>query len=143
MAGALCRLGTRRAFLVCGQDGLDEVSLHGPTHVREVFGESIRAHAWVPEDFGLVSCDLRDLQVSGSEQSAAMIRSVLAGDEGPAGRVVLANSAAALVAVGRASSLAQGVAHSRLAIQSGRALSVLGRLIEYSRTSERTERALG
>src|SRR5262249_29578817 len=56
MAGALARLGTRRAFLVCGRDGLDEVSLSGTTLVREVRGGTVAEAEWAPADFGLEPC---------------------------------------------------------------------------------------
>jgi anthranilate phosphoribosyltransferase len=65
MAGALARLGTRRALVVCGRDGLDEVSLSAPTMVRDVRGDQIVALEWTPLDFGLEPCRLDDLQVSG------------------------------------------------------------------------------
>ncbi len=97
LAGALARLGTRRALLVCGRDGLDEVSLSGPTLVRQVRDGAILAYEWTPADFGLASCRLDEIQAAGPEESAAIIRGVLSGKEGPARRVVLANAAAALL----------------------------------------------
>jgi anthranilate phosphoribosyltransferase len=133
MAGALARLGTRHALLVHGADGLDEVSLSAPTAVREVRGNGVRVWEWTPADFGLAPCTLEDLRVDGPEASAAMIRGVLAGAEGPATRVVLANAAAALLAAERVSTLAEGVARARAAIASGRAARVLSELAACSR----------
>jgi anthranilate phosphoribosyltransferase len=135
MAGALARLGIRRAFLVCAQDGLDEVSLHGPTLVREVRGKAVSSHTWVSSDFGLAPTTLAELRASGPAESAVIVRKVLAGDEGPALRVVLANTAAALLAAEIATSLPEGVARAREAIQSGRALLVLRRLVECSQNN--------
>jgi len=143
MAGALCRLGTRRSFLVCGQGGMDEVSLHGPTQVREVRAESVNLRAWTAEDFELPPCKLSALRVANPQESAAVIQQVLAGDEGPAGCVVLANSAAALLAAERVNSLAEGVARSREAIQSGRPAFLLRRLIECSQSSARAGGVIG
>jgi anthranilate phosphoribosyltransferase len=143
MAGALCRLGTRRSFLVCGEGGMDEVSLHGPTQVREVRAESVSLHTWTPEDFELPQCKLSDLCVANPHESAAVIQQVLAGDEGPAACVVLANSAAALLAAERVGSLAEGVVRSREAIHSGRAASLLGRFIACSQSSAPADRVLG
>jgi anthranilate phosphoribosyltransferase len=131
MAGALAELGIRRALLVCGRDGLDEVSLSAPTMVREVCERTITVHEWTPRDFGLEPCALADLRAEGAEASAAMVRSVLQGDEGAAGRVVLANAAAALRAAERVGTLPEGVALAREAIQSGRARRVLERLTVY------------
>src|SRR5205814_9093504 len=56
VAGALAELGTRHALVVCGADGFDEVSLSGPTLVREVRGATVTAHEWSPADFGLEPC---------------------------------------------------------------------------------------
>jgi anthranilate phosphoribosyltransferase len=132
MAGALARLGTRHALLVCGRDGLDEVSLSAPTLVREVRGGAVTAWEWSPTDFGLAPCRLEDLRVGGPEESAALIRSVLAGADGPAARVVLANAAAALLAADRVRTPAEGVARAAEALASGRAAGVLARLAACS-----------
>ncbi len=133
LAAALARLGTRHALVVCGSDGLDEVTLSGPTHVREVRGSEVRALEWTPADLGLAPCTMKELQVDGPEESAAVIRKVLAGDEGPAGRVVLANAAAALLAAERVATLQEGVARATEAVREGRAAQVLDRLVELSR----------
>jgi anthranilate phosphoribosyltransferase len=132
MAGALARLGIERAFLVCGRDGLDEVTLAAPTLVREVYGHAIREHEWTCADFGLAPCSLADLQTATPEASAAVIRSVLAGQDGPALRIVLANAAAALLAADRAESLPEGVALARDAIRDGRAAAVLAKLVQHT-----------
>jgi len=133
LAGALARLGTRRALLVCGEDGLDEVSLSGPTRVREVRGRQVAGWQWTPDDFGLEPCTPAELRVDGPEESAARIRDVLAGQPGPATRIVLANAAAALVAAERVATPAEGVERARAAIAGGRARMVLERLIVCSR----------
>jgi anthranilate phosphoribosyltransferase len=132
MAGALARLGTRRALLVCGRDGLDEVSLAGPTLVREVVEGQIRALEWTPDDFGLAPCRLDELAAHSPEHSAQLIRAILAGTEGPAARVVYANAAAALLAAGRVTTLPQGVALAREAVHSGKAAQVLTNLATWS-----------
>jgi anthranilate phosphoribosyltransferase len=128
LAGALARLGTRRAFLVCGRDGLDEVTLSGATMVREVQGDRVTTFEWTPADFGLEPCALDELRVATPEESAAAIRRVVMGEEGPALRIVLANAAAALLVVGRAGNLPEGVSLARSAIAQGRAQSVLDQL---------------
>jgi anthranilate phosphoribosyltransferase len=133
LAGALARLGMRRAYVVCGRDGLDEVSLCGPTLVREVRGSTVLAREWTPEDFGLESCSPAELTVTGVEHSARVIREVLDGRDGPAARMVLANAAAGLVAAERVGTPAEGVARARAALAEGRARQVLDRLIRASR----------
>jgi anthranilate phosphoribosyltransferase len=132
MAGALARLGARRAFLVCGADGLDEVSLSGPTQVREVSGSQVLAQEWTPGDFDLQPCTLAELKVDTPQESAAVIRNVLRGQEGPTLRVVVANAAAALLAAERVATLREGVAQARAAIADGRAQSVLTKLLGCS-----------
>jgi anthranilate phosphoribosyltransferase len=133
LAGALARLGTGRALLVCGRDGLDEVSLSAPTLVREVRGTVVSAWEWTPTDFGLDPCSLDDLRVGGPEESATRIRAVLAGHSGPSARAVLANAAAALLAAGKVATPAEGVALAGEALASGRARQVLEQLIACSR----------
>ncbi len=133
LAGALARLGTRHALLVCGRDGLDEVSLSAPTLVREVRAGQVRAWEWTPDDFGLERCDLADLQAEDAAESAAMIREILSGRDGAPTRVVLANAAAALVAAGRVATPREGVERATAAVTSGRARDVLQRLIDCSR----------
>jgi anthranilate phosphoribosyltransferase len=135
LAGALARLGTRRALVVCGRDGLDEVSLAAPTLVREVKGGSVSAWEWTPRDFGLERCSLDELGADGPEASAALVRSVLEGQEGPARRVVIANAAAALLAAERVGTVAEGVARAREALDGGGALRVLERLVACSQRS--------
>jgi anthranilate phosphoribosyltransferase len=125
MAGALAELGTKKAIVVCSEDGLDEVSLSAPTVVRQVLGKSITELAWTASDFGLEEVCLADLLVDGPRASAAVIRAVLDDQDGPAMRVVLANAAAALVAAERVTALPHGVALAREAISSGRARNVL------------------
>jgi anthranilate phosphoribosyltransferase len=135
LAAALARLGTRRTLLVCGRDGLDEVSLSAPTLVREVVNGQVRTQEWTSADFGLAPCRLEELRVAGPEESAAVIRAVLSGEEGPARRVVLANAAAALLAAERVTSLCEGVAQAAESIGSGRAARVLADLIALSQSA--------
>jgi anthranilate phosphoribosyltransferase len=133
LAGALARLGVGRALLVRGLDGLDEISLSAPTEFREVRNGTVTAGRWEARDLGLEPCSLGELRVGSVAESAAVIRAVLAGEPGPAARVVLANAAAALLVAGRADNLAQGVQRAAEAVTSGRAARVLSRLVELSR----------
>jgi anthranilate phosphoribosyltransferase len=128
LAGAIARLGTLHALLVCGRDGLDEVSLSGPTVVRRVRDGTIEELEWTPADFGLEPVAIADLVVDGPAGSAATVRTVLAGDDVPARRIVLANAAAALLAAGHAANLTDGVARAARAIDSGSARRLLDRL---------------
>jgi anthranilate phosphoribosyltransferase len=127
-AGALAELGVRHAIVVCGADGFDEVSLSGPTVVREIRGPSITAHEWTPADFGLEPCRPDELQIADAAESATMIRDVLANVPGAPRRVVVANAAAALLAADRVPTLREGVAVADSAIECGQAGRVLERL---------------
>jgi len=129
IAGALAKLGTRRALVVSSRDGLDEVSLSAPTLVREVRGNEVTAWEWLPADFGLEPCTLDELRAEGPEASAAMVRAVLHGQGSAAARVVLANAAAALVAAERVVSPREGVVLASEAISSGRAAHILETLV--------------
>ncbi len=132
LADVLARLGTRNAYLVCGQEGLDEVSLGGVTEVRHVRQGQVRPLQWTPEDFGLPAQSIGCLQVENASQSAALVRAVLEGKAGPVQDIVLANAAAALLAAERIAMLSEGVTLARTAISQGRALQVLTRLVQVS-----------
>jgi anthranilate phosphoribosyltransferase len=135
MAAALARLGTRQALLVNACDGLDEVSLSAPTMVQWVRGRDVTPLTWEPHDFGLEPCSLADLRVEGPAQSAAVIRAVLAGQDGAARRIVLANAAAALLAAEAVNSLQEGVARAADAIDGGAAAATLMVLVEITSAS--------
>jgi anthranilate phosphoribosyltransferase len=137
LAGALARLGTRRALLVCSRDGLDEVSLSAPTLVREVRGGLVSSWEWTAEDFGLERCGLDELRAAGPEESARMVRAALEGRDGPATRTVLANAAAALLAAERVATPAAGVALAAQTVACGKALGVLERLVALSQPATR------
>ena len=128
VAETLARLGTRRAAVVTGGDGLDEVTLSGPTHVLFVEHGHVEPRAWQPDHFGLGPAALADLQVSGPAESAARIARLLAGDLGPDRAVVLANAAAALQVAGVCGDdLREGVLLAAEAIDLGRATRLLER----------------
>jgi anthranilate phosphoribosyltransferase len=133
MAGAAAALGINRAVLVCGADGMDEVSLAGATFVREVRGNSIRSFEWTPANFGLEPCSCAEIQVHSPEESAALIRRILDGEDIAATRVVIANAAAALLAAERVPDLPTGVALATTALEQGRAKQVLQRLVLASK----------
>jgi anthranilate phosphoribosyltransferase len=103
LAGALGLLGTQRALVVWGEDGLDELTLAGGTQVTCVEQGEQRDWRWTPADFDIDAAPLDSLRVPDPAASAAVIRGILAGDRGPARNIVVLNAAAALLAAGRAS----------------------------------------
>ena len=125
LAGAIAQLGTRQAVLVCSADGLDEVSLSAPTMVRVVRGDEYESVEWTPADFGLEPVSVASITASGPAESAAIIRGVLSGDDGPARRIVLANAAAALWAAEAVKTLREGVERADASIRNGHARSIL------------------
>jgi anthranilate phosphoribosyltransferase len=135
LAEALCILGTRRAVVVHGEDGLDEVTLNAATLATETDGQETRRWRWTNADFGLPVSPWDSLVVEGAEQSAAMIRAVLAGEPGFARDIVLANAAVALWTVGRVECMAAGVAMAAGVIDSGAAGALLARWSEMSRST--------
>jgi anthranilate phosphoribosyltransferase len=126
LAQALVRLGVRRAAVVTGGDGLDEVTLDGPTRVLWVESGASTLRTWSPEDFGLPRVPATALRVAGPADSAGRLRDFLAGQGGPIRNLILANTAAALLVAGRVSTLPEGVQRAASAVDSGAA----GRLLE-------------
>ncbi|MEX0938377.1 MAG: anthranilate phosphoribosyltransferase [Pirellulales bacterium] len=132
LAEALALLGTRRAVVVAGEDGLDEVTLAGRTQVTLVEGGQTSESAWEPEDFGLQRAPLGELTVDGPSASAAMIRDVLAGKSGPARDIVVLNAAAALWVAAKSPEPAECARMAAEAIDSGAASDLLQRLAQRS-----------
>jgi anthranilate phosphoribosyltransferase len=127
IAAVLARMpDVRRVAVVNGSDGLDEVSLDGPTRVLVVESGVVRRLSWLPADFGLDQQGPNGLRVSGPEDSASRIRRTLAGEPGPVRDYILANAAAALWVV-EPSSLRDAVERAAEAIDSGAAARLLGR----------------
>jgi anthranilate phosphoribosyltransferase len=115
-----------RAVVVTGSDGLDEVTLSGPTHARIVEAGAVRQELWAPEDFGLARHDAATIKVGDAMESARKILGAFAGEPGAVRDYIVANTAAALWLVGRAS-LRDGTALASAAIDSGAAAALLER----------------
>lgn len=130
LAAVLARLGTERAMVVHGADGLGEITLAGQTHVTEVRGGTLTEYTLSPADFGLSPGSLDAVRVDGPAQSAAIVRSVLSGERGPARDLVLLNSAAALWLAGRAGTLSDAAGLAAEAIDRRAAADLLARLVE-------------
>jgi anthranilate phosphoribosyltransferase len=132
LARVLAELGTLRAFVVHGDDGLDEISNTGPSHISEVHEGVVRSSTVSPEDFGLPRASIHDLRGGDREENADIIRRVLAGEPGPRRDIVLMNAAAALVVGGKARDFKEGVALAAKAIDSGAASARLAGLVTLS-----------
>jgi anthranilate phosphoribosyltransferase len=132
LAKVLARLGSERAMVVHGSDGLDEITTAGPTSVASLENGTVRTFEITPEDVGLPKADPKRLLGGDADANAVALLSVLKGEKSPYRDVALFNAAAALVVAGRAKDLAGGMALARTAIDSGEAEGRLDRLIAVS-----------
>ena len=132
IAHVLKNLGSVCAMVVHGMEGLDEISLCGPTKVAELRGGQVKEYIVEPEQFGLKRCRMEELHGGNAEQSAAIVRGVLHGDNGPARDVVLLNGGAALYVSGSAATIQDGMGLAAESIDSGKASEKLARLVEMT-----------
>jgi anthranilate phosphoribosyltransferase len=132
LAEALSMLGLRRALVVHGLDGLDEITITGKTRVAEAREGSVRSYEIEPEEFGLERASLDQIAGGDAERNAAIIRELLHGEKSPRRDIVVLNSAAALVAAGRANHIGDAVPLATASIDSGAAAEKLEGLIRFS-----------
>lgn len=135
IAQILKNLGCCRAMVVHSEDGLDEISLCGPTRVSELRDDRVTTHTLSPEELGLKRCPSEELQGGTPEECAAILRKILQGEKGPKRDVVLLNSGAALCVSGEADSVARGMQLAAESIDSGKAREKLELLIQITNDS--------
>jgi anthranilate phosphoribosyltransferase len=133
LAEALSMLGLHRALVVHGLDGLDEITITGPTRIAEVRDGNVRTYEVTPEEFGMARAELCDISGGDAADNAAIIRSVLAGEKSPRRDVVLMNAAAALVAAGKADHMRDALPLAHNSIDTGTAAKKLNSLAEFTR----------
>ncbi len=132
LAQVLKNLGCRRGFVVHGMDGMDEITLTTESRVAEVTPQGVVVRMFQPEELGLARCRMDDLRGGDAAGNAMIVREILAGAKGPKRDIVLMNAAFALVAAGKAAEPAAGVRTAAEAIDSGRALAQLQKLIKMT-----------
>ena len=132
IAGVLHELGSERALVVHGSDGLDEITLTGPTQVTELRDGQISTRQSHPGDFGLQTVSADALKGGDADYNARILREVLDGKEGPQRDVVLLNAAAAMAVGGLTEDITAGLELARASIDSGKARQALDRLVEVS-----------
>jgi anthranilate phosphoribosyltransferase len=132
LAEALSMLGLRRALVVHGLDGLDEITIAGVTRIAEAHEGTVKSYEIEPEEFGMKRATLREISGGDAEQNAAIIRAVLAGEKSARRDVVVLNAAAALAAAGRADHIAQAIPLAEKSLDSGAAAKKLEALIRFS-----------
>jgi anthranilate phosphoribosyltransferase len=126
------RLGTKEAFVVCGEGTLDEISICGPTRVSHVKNGTIRTFDLTPEEVGLKRATPDTIKGGNAIENARIIREILDGQPGPKRDIVLLNAAAAFVAAGLDSSIKEGIERAKASIDSGQAKEKLRQLIAFT-----------
>jgi len=133
-ARVLKMLGSKHVITVHGHDGLDEITITGPTFLAELKHDFITEYSIEPKQFGIDTAPIESLQVKGADESRARLEGVLANEKGPSRDVVIMNAAAALYVCGISGSLWDGVAAARDAIESGAARRKLDHLVKLTRS---------
>ncbi len=133
IAEVLGRLGSRRALVVWGEGGLDEFTITGETRVAEWDGDGVREYTVAPEDVGLARAGLDDIRGrDDAEAAAAQLREIIGGAAGPCLDMVCLNAGAAIMAAGRAATLAEGVEMAGKLVREGKAAARLDALVRES-----------
>jgi anthranilate phosphoribosyltransferase len=135
LAEVLGQLGTERAWVVHGSDGLDEITTTGHTHVAELKDGRVSSFEVTPETAGLPRATAAELKGGDAQTNAAAITELLAGRPGAYRDIVLLNSAAALLLAGKAADLKSGAALAAAAIDNGKAKAVLAELVAITNRS--------
>ena len=134
LAEALSELGLRRALVVHGRDGLDEITITGATKIAEVRDGQVRSYEVTPEEFGLQRAPLSEIAGGDAQENADIIRRILDGERSARRDVVLLNAAAALVAAGHADRIHDAVPVAAYAIDSGHARQRVELLVEFTKS---------
>ena len=134
MAAVLNNMGTRRAFVVHGMDGLDEISIAGPTSVAEIKDHTVTTYSITPEEFGIRRAPLSAIAGGLPNDNAERVRGILGGEKGPCRDIVVLNAAFALTAAGLAVSAKEGVPLAERSIDSGAALRKLEQLVAATKS---------
>ncbi|HQH28851.1 MAG TPA: anthranilate phosphoribosyltransferase [Oligoflexia bacterium] len=132
MAEALSGLGTKRAMVVCGEDGLDEITLNGRTEVCEVNGTAITKYFIEPGDYGFPPAAAADIRGGTPAVSAQIMQRIFSGESGAHLNLVLLNAGAALYVGGQSGSIQEGIAKARQCIDSGKAAEKLAEVIRFT-----------
>ena len=134
LAEALSMLGLHRALVVHGLDGLDEITITGPTRIAELREGTVRTYEVTPEEFGMNRGTLDEISGGDAAANAYIIRDILAGKKSPRKDVVLLNAAAALLAAGKVDHLADALPLASKSIDSGAASEKLQALVRFTNT---------
>jgi anthranilate phosphoribosyltransferase len=132
MANVLGRLGTKEAFVVCGEGTFDEISICGPTKISHLKDADVKTFEMTPEEYGFKRAAPEAIKGGSARENARIIRDVLDGEKGPKRDMVLLNAAAAFVAAGLDGNFNEGVERAKDSIDSGRAREKLDSLVNFT-----------
>jgi len=132
LAQVLGNLGCREAWVVHGNDGLDEITTTGPTKVGRWYNNQLEQFEIKPEELGIKRAKDKDLKGGDTEQNVSIAHRVLAGDKGPQRDIVVLNAAAAIVCGQKAKDISEGIKQAEVAIDSGKAMEKLDKLIKLT-----------
>ena len=132
LARVLQQLGSTHAMVVHAIDGLDEISIASATNVCELHDDEINQYHVTPDELGVKSSELESIQVANANESATVIRGILAGEKGPGADIVCLNAGAAIFVAGKCASLKQGVQMAMQQLDSGTAQEKLAQLVEFT-----------
>lgn len=141
LAEALSMLGLHRALVVHGLDGLDEITITGPTRVAEARDGSVRTYEVDPKEFGMRRAELDEISGGDAAENSAIVREVLNGKKSARRDVVVLNAAAALVAAGRVDHIADGILPAERSIDSGHAAEKLESLVKFTSVTYQNRQA--
>jgi anthranilate phosphoribosyltransferase len=133
IALVLKRLGTKEAFVVCGEGPFDEISICGPTKVSHLKDDKVSTFQMMPEEYDLNRANLEDIVGGDAKENANIVRHILGGAKGPKRDMVLLNASAAFVAAGLCDNFNEGIRIAADSIDSGKASDKLNQLIEFTR----------
>ena len=132
MAEVLKRLGSKEAFVVCGEGTFDEISICGPTKVSHLKADNVQTFEMTPEEYGLKTAPIKDIVGGNAKDNAMIVRSVLDGEKGAKRDMVLLNASAAFVAAGLCDDFREGITIAADSIDSGKARQKLDNLVEVT-----------
>ena len=133
LANVLENLGLKRAFVVHGMDGLDEITVTEKTKISELKSGRVRTYFITPEEFGMKKASLDQIKGGSKKENADIVLSILKGEAGPRRDIVLLNAAAAIVAGFKTDDFKKGIELAKISIDSGAALEKLKKFIEFTK----------
>lgn len=132
IAKTLQNMGARRALVVCGKDGMDEITTVTETVISELKDDKVTTYTITPEQFGLKRANVEDLTGGNAKENVEITKAILNGGEGPKQEIVLLNAGAALYCADMADSIEQGIEMAKESIVSGKAMKKLEQLVAFS-----------